>query len=955
MGEKLVIGKPATKGLRKDVTAFNIDNDSFPTLTNAYQWRGRVKRKRGTSLFGRLQRFFNSNVVSYTPGGSVPYTITFDGSGNANLLSGIYTNTDVPPKTFSLQTNGTIVPGSVIIVGSVGGITYTDPTMNGYLTPTGTLGPNTINYSTGAILIPAQAGGTLTAIFIYNPALPVMGIEDLILTSSQYPNNLFFDTDYAYTYQTIIPFPIYDVSFYKNPPASGSLPGYVPKAAPTPTSWNGEDYQQFWTTNYQGALWATNGIATGATGFDPTNIGMQFKSIHNVAINAAGPPANITFDVTDNTGLVVGDFVFVNEVIGMTGLNFQTGYITNIFGINNIGVVFPNATVAGVATLDTGILQLLTNRSDKTKDCLRWYDGDPTNSNPTNPTFVQGSGWVNFAPPLSEFDYSIADLPADQYYLVGARMIATFKDRLVFFGPVIQTSGQNAVPIYLQDTFIYSQNGTPYYTVSFSNPITIPPVDNPTSPDITFYPILLPINQTATAPAYFEDQTGFGGFLTAGVAKAVLTVSPNEDVLICGFSGGLQTRMVYSGNDIVPFNLFIINSELGSESTFSIVNMDQGVLTRGTRGYIITNQTSCQRIDLEIPDQVFEISLSNNGSERVTAQRDFINEWIYFTYPSDEESFIFPNQTLLFNYRDNSWAIFNECYTTYGQFKAQQTYTWATIGLLYETWSDWNVPWNAGSSQVLQPRVLAGNQQGFILIRDDGTGEGDSLSIQNISSPTVTSPNHGLNLDDYIIISGVLGDIGANVNGNIYSLANVTTNTFDLNPIPATGTYLGGGLIKRMYKPDIRTKQFPIAWDMARKTRLGPQQYLLTQTPNGQVQLLMFLSQDDIIAYNDPTVEPNDSLLYSTVLYTCRESTNLGLTAANTNLQQLNAIGSTPTSTNRQQQIWHRINTSLIGDTVQLGITLSDSQMRDTTFSNQFEEIEIHGMILDVSPSQVLS
>ena len=56
-----------------------------------------------------------------------------------------------------------------------------------------------------------------------------------------------------------------------------------------------------------------------------------------------------------------------------------------------------------------------------------------------------------------------------------------------------------------------------------------------------------------------------------------------------------------------------------------------------------------------------------------------------------------------------------------------------------------------------------------------------------------------------------------------------------------------------------------------------------------------------------------------------------------------------------QQQIWHRINTSLLGDTVQVGFTLSDFQMRDSTLTNQFAEIELHCMVIDVSPSQLLA
>ncbi len=95
----------------------------------------------------------------------------------------------------------------------------------------------------------------------------------------------------------------------------------------------------------------------------------------------------------------------------------------------------------------------------------------------------------------------------------------------------------------------------------------------------------------------------------------------------------------------------------------------------------------------------------------------------------------------------------------------------------------------------------------------------------------------------------------------------------------------------------------------------------------------------------------NNALIYSNVLFTCPESTNLGLTPFNSNLQQANY--------NNQQQIWHRINTSLIGDTVQVGFWLSDDQMMAVDDSgnpiSQFAEIEIHAFILEVNPSQMLS
>ncbi len=52
------------------------------------------------------------------------------------------------------------------------------------------------------------------------------------------------------------------------------------------------------------------------------------------------------------------------------------------------------------------------------------------------------------------------------------------------------------------------------------------------------------------------------------------------------------------------------------------------------------------------------------------------------------------------------------------------------------------------------------------------------------------------------------------------------------------------------------------------------------------------------------------------------------LNPANTNLQM---IVQPSTGSTTQNQIWHRVNTSLIGDTIQVGFTLSDAQMRSLT------------------------
>ena len=947
MGEKLIVG-PISSGQKTNRLAFNIDNDSFPKMVNAYQWRGRVKRKRGTDLIGRLQVIDQNNItLNQTTSAGFSLTITdVLADSNVNLRSP-YPNAEISPGSFS------------IVTGSGGGARiFLDTTGTGVLTSSD--GSGTINYSTGAVSLTfdviSGAGIQIRIAFNYYPVLPVMGLEDFAGQTNDFPGTIAFDTVNSYNISTSFPYNITDTNYYKNPPSIGT---YVAKTNWTHFNWNGQDYQQFWTCNYQGALWATNGITTP---FSTTNIGMHYSTITGITYTNTPP----ILTITTNNNLVVGDFVYINEVDsvgGLQGANWQTGYVTAA-SPTSITVQFPaTATVpffSGVYSGSGGIVQYLTNVSSPTIDCIKYYDGSPTSGSITSLTFNNSFGWVNFTPPISQSSNGIADLPPAIYYLVGARMIVPFKDRLLFIGPVVQSSAN--VKAYLQDTVIYCQNGTPYYTASFVNTPTNT-VDLPTSAaNIYNAAYIVPINQTATAPAYFNDSTGFGGYVQSGLDQPIVTVGANEDVLMMGFNPTYQSRFVYTGNDVLPFNFFTVNSEYGSASTFSTIIMDKAVITRGPKGYIGSSQVAVDRIDLDIPDQVFEINLNSNGNERFSAYRDFIKEWIYFSYPGNDSSYVYPNTTLFYNYRDNSWAVFYENYTTYGTFRPVNGLTWNTLP--YKTWNSWNDAWNSSSTTPLQPQVIAGNQQGFVLERTNETSEDTSLFIQKITGNVITSPNHCLNDGDYITISGASGTVGPMINGLVFSIFGSTTNTFQLNPsITSSGlTYFGNGLITRYYLPQIQTKQFPLAWSLGRKTRIGVQQYLLTTTSVSQITLQIFLSQDSSNDWSSGPIVPaanvqNSSLEYSQVLYTCPESTNLGLTPYTTNLQQLTQTSATipSVSSNGQSQIWHRVNTSLIGDTIQLGFTLSDNQMRDVTLQNQTAEIELHGFIIDCTPSQMLS
>lgn len=1019
MPEQIIVG-PINKGLRNDRTAFIIDNDSFPTLINAFQWRGRVKRKRGTKLLGRLNRFFSSGATTITlssgsgnllSGFSIP-------QANATLVPGQISITDTTAtKTYKdlasdgnlietsganagtitgitqassavITASGTFSIGNVVYIYGVSGMTQING-LYGTVTNTGigtitvninstnfsayTMGGNvgllggTINYSSGAFTITGAGSDTVTAVFYYYPDLPVMGIRNFrqsqtSITSIDVPaRTIAFDTVYSYQVSNTLVgtnYLIYDVSFYKNPAANSFGTTNPQKTNWTPVTWTGQDYELFWTTNFSGAMWATNGTPA-----------MQFQ-LCGAAMGATGvvyaSPTTLTITVPANANVVKGDWIFINEVTDSTTaanaarINQQTGYVSSdpvtAGGFTSFTLTLPFANIAN-DTYANGMIQYLTNVPSTQPagigDGIRWYDGDPTAGGTYPP--AQPLGWVNFAPPLSQGTmYSIGGAPPGQYYLVGATMIYPFRDFLIFVGAYISTSSWN--PIWLKDTVIFMANGTPYYTASF---------DNSTQPYSAFklyHQMLVPTNQTAYPMVGWEDVSGFGGFISSGVAQPITTLVPNEDVLILGYPEAF-TRLIYTGNNLIPFLFYRINTELGASSTFSAITFDKGSFTTGNFGVCLTTQVASQRMDLAIPDQIFEINYLNNGYQRVVSGRDYINEWIYITYPSNSVMWKFPNQTLMYNYRDDSWAIHNETYTAYGDFYPESGNTWASV---MDPWDGYAEAWNSSLAAIGNAELIGGNQQGFLLIRNNETDEDPSLYVQaiNTTSGLVTSPDHCLNDPDpysgkpnFIIFNNTTGNAtagGQSINGMIFQVVGpIMENSFHTSPKIDGGTYLGGGTITRVYVPFIQTKQFPVAWGNSRKTILGPQKYLFTRTANGQITLNIYLSTDPDTVYNKP--DTNDAIVFKQVLYTCPESTNLGLTTANVNLQQINQLSSDGSSSNNQSQIWHRMNTSLIGDTVQVGFTMSNQQMLDASFNNQFAEIEFHSMILDVRAGGLLA
>jgi len=79
-----------------------------------------------------------------------------------------------------------------------------------------------------------------------------------------------------------------------------------------------------------------------------------------------------------------------------------------------------------------------------------------------------------------------------------------------------------------------------------------------------------------------------------------------------------------------------------------------------------------------------------------------------------------------------------------------------------------------------------------------------AISAINIGTSTITDTAHGYVNGDWVFISGIIGTVGAQLNGNYFIIAGATTNTYTLtdlngNAIVLTGTYVSGGTAARIY------------------------------------------------------------------------------------------------------------------------------------------------------------
>lgn len=452
------------------------------------------------------------------------------------------------------------------------------------------------------------------------------------------------------------------------------------------------------------------------------------------------------------------------------------------------------------------------------------------------------------------------------------------------------------------------------------------------------------IGDPVAVDSWRSDQFGKGGFIDAPTSEHIVSASFYKNTLIVGFERSTW-QLRYVGEYGLPFLWERISTDFGTESTFSAIIFDQGVLSVGDRAIISSSGVTVDRIDLDIPEQVFEIANVQSGPERVWGLRNFDKELVYWCYTDTQNQLEgtftrkFPNRVLLYNYRNNTWAIFRDNVTAFGTFQlpSDLVVTWDSLEI---TWDDTDVTWDDSSTAELYSLSVSGNQQGFI--EEYATSEvsnEESLSVSGVTltagPPTtvqLTINNHNLETGDIIYLEGLLFfsvgvPVSTDLNDKIYrvqvqsetqvllyrwnSVTQAWYSDFTFTPI-TTATYMGGGTIALLPRFNCQTKDF---------------------NPYAPATAQMVLSYIDFQTdVNNKSAEANTPA-FTAELYVnsyLGQRANLLMNVAN---QKSETYTISPyymnVTSGAQQYAWHRFYATAYGQYIRVGLTLDDDLMND--------------------------
>lgn len=205
---------PLNSGLQNDMTAWQIQDDAYAELNNAYVWRGRLRKRFGSKYMSQIASTIQAPLLSRL-------RTSYDNAGNPMVTVAGDITAIVPGATGRIGQMFSIGDNTYTIISNAAGA-------QDMLTDDPGAAVNTFNVTTGTVHI-TTATHPAVAVYFY-PGNPVMGLANYKVGGINNQPSFAFDTQFAYTYNN----------------------GW--QRSGLTTTWHGTNSQFFWTSNYRGVL-----------------------------------------------------------------------------------------------------------------------------------------------------------------------------------------------------------------------------------------------------------------------------------------------------------------------------------------------------------------------------------------------------------------------------------------------------------------------------------------------------------------------------------------------------------------------------------------------------------------------------------------------------------------------------------------------------------------------------
>lgn len=353
------------------------------------------------------------------------------------------------------------------------------------------------------------------------------------------------------------------------------------------------------------------------------------------------------------------------------------------------------------------------------------------------------------------------------------------------------------------------------------------------------------------------------GMLSADTSEFMKGASIRGNTISVNFSRSNWT-LEKTRDAFNPYFFRKIPSVIGTDASFSAVSWNDEVKSIGRTGIISTDGRESLRIDNKIPyfttDSIDpnDIDLTYGGFDRQNAQ-------FMFAY-RDNESAILNTQdkVLINNYEENTWSIYDQRFSCFGQTDKGQDLVWNDIYEVNDpSWARWDTTeeiWNNIGINAATQKTLAGDNLGFIY--EVNVGYDDYFvnisGITQASSAVLTIGNSAFEIGDKVSIQNVLGmtEINYDQQGIYATVTAASLNSITINVDSTDYTaYISGGTVSKVISFYAETIPFNPYRSVGRKCFLSHVEFLL-DTNAGHLLVDVYEDEDEDPFKEDVLIQP---------------------------------------------------------------------------------------------------